>query len=36
MSTEMNLNDKKDKKRKSGCINVLIIKAGYNGVKWTV
>lgn len=26
----------KKKIKKSGCINILIISAGYNGEKWTI
>ena len=26
---------KKDKK-KSGCVNVYVVQAGYNGKKWTI
>ena len=24
------------KKKKSGCVNVAIVQAGYNGKKWTI
>lgn len=27
---------KKDKKKKSGCINIYIVTAGYNGKNWTI
>lgn len=26
----------KKKKKKSGCINIYIVTAGYNGEKWTI
>ena len=27
---------KKSGKKKSGCINIYIVEAGYNGKKWTI
>lgn len=27
---------KKGNKKRSGCINIYIVEAGYNGKKWTI
>lgn len=27
---------KKNKKKKSGCINIVIVEAGYTGKNWTI
>lgn len=29
-------NSNKDSKKKSGCVNVVVVEAGYNGKKWTI
>lgn len=33
---EQKSNVKKNNKKKSGCINIYIVQAGYNGKKWTI
>lgn len=34
--TEQQNKVKKNGKKKSGCINILIVQAGYDGKKWTI
>ena len=35
MAEQKKVTGRKDKK-KSGCVNVVIVEAGYNGKKWTI
>lgn len=36
MGTDAKNKANQDKKKKSGCVNIYIISAGYKGTKWTI
>lgn len=33
---KVSVKGKNGNKKKSGCVNVVIVEAGYNGKKWTI